>query len=43
MKREANTRAYEMLPQIATLARIDLGARIIEVVIFDKRANPGLK
>src|SRR6266480_2819913 len=33
---EPHAGANQMLPQIATLIRIDLGARIIEVVVFDK-------
>jgi hypothetical protein len=33
---EADTGAYEVLPQIPTLAGLDLGARVIEVVVFDK-------
>ena len=30
--------ANQMLPQIATLVRVDLGTCIVEVVVFDKRA-----
>jgi hypothetical protein len=39
VEKESDTRAYEVLPQIATFAGLDLGARVIEVVIFDKRAD----
>ena len=39
MKKESDTRANEVLPQIATFAGFDLGARVIEVLIFDKRAE----
>ncbi len=43
MEKEANTGAYEVLPQIAIFAGIELGARVIEVVIFDKRAESRIK
>ena len=33
---EPHARTNQMLPQIATLIRIELGARIIEVMVFDK-------
>jgi hypothetical protein len=33
-----DTGANQMLPQIATLIRVDLGTCIVEVVVFDKRA-----
>ena len=33
-----DTGADQMLPQIASLIRVDLGTCIVEVVIFDKRA-----
>jgi hypothetical protein len=36
---EPQTRANQLLPQIATLIGIDLGARIIEELIFKKRAE----
>ena len=39
LKMETQAGAYQMLPQIATLIGIDLGARIIEVVVFDKGAE----
>jgi hypothetical protein len=39
VEKESNTRAYEVLPQIPSLAGLDLGARVIEVVIFNKRAE----
>ena len=32
-----------MLAQIATLAGIDLGACVIEIVVFDKRTHVGIK
>ena len=38
---EAHTRANQVLPQIASLTRIDLGAGIIEVLVFNKRAELG--
>ncbi len=38
---EPQTCANQVLPQIATLVSIDLGARIIEVVVFDKGAELG--
>src|SRR5215471_12286736 len=37
VKKEPHTSANQVLPQITTLVRIDLGARVIEVVVFDKR------
>jgi len=36
---EPQTRAHQLLPQIATLIGIDLGARIIEELVFNKRAE----
>jgi hypothetical protein len=36
---EAQARTNQVLPQIATLTRIDLAARIVEVVVFDKGAE----
>ena len=39
VKKESNTGAYQMLPEIPLLAGFDLGARVIEVVIFDERAE----
>ena len=36
---EPQTRANQLLPQIATLIGIDLGACIIEVVLFDEGAE----
>ena len=39
MEKETDTGADQMLPQIPILAGIDLGARVIEVVVFDKRAH----
>jgi mannitol-1-phosphate/altronate dehydrogenase len=36
---EPQTRANQLLPQIATLIGIDLSARIIEELIFKKRAE----
>src|SRR4030095_11015073 len=35
-EKETNTGANQVLPQIATLVGIDLGARVIEVVVFNK-------
>src|SRR4029453_18634025 len=34
---------HQVLPQIATLIGLELGARVIEVVIFDKRAPLGIE
>jgi hypothetical protein len=31
-----HTRANQVLPKIAALVRVDLGTRIVEVVVFDK-------
>ena len=39
LKKEANTGAYQMLPEITILVRFDLGARVVEVFIFDKSAH----
>ena len=39
VEKEPHTGANQVLPQIATLAGIELGARVIEVVVFDKRAH----
>jgi hypothetical protein len=39
LKMDPNTRAYEMLSQIAILIRVDLGARVIEVVVFNEGAE----
>ena len=39
VEKEANTGAYEVLTQIATFAGIELGARVIEVMVFDKSAK----
>ena len=36
---EPDTGAYQMLAEIATLVDIDLGARMIEVVIFNEGAE----
>jgi len=36
---EPDTGAYQMLAEIATLIDIDLGARMIEVVIFNEGAE----
>ncbi len=36
---ETETRANQVLPQITSLIGFDLGARIIEVVVFDERAE----
>ena len=38
MEKEPDTGTHQVLTQIATLVGIDLGARVIEVVVFDKRA-----
>ena len=43
LKKEANTGAYQMLPEIPLVARFDLGARVIEVVVFDKRTHLWIK
>ncbi len=43
MEKEPDTGAYEVLTQIPTLAGLDLGARVIEIVIFDKRAHVRIK
>lgn len=37
------TGAYQMLSQIATLVGIALGARIIELVVFDKGTKVGIE
>src|SRR5215467_11492712 len=37
VKKEPHTSANQVLPQIATLVGIDLGACVIEIVVFDKR------
>ena len=42
LEMEPQTCANQVLPQIATLVSIDLGARIIEVVVFDKGAELGI-
>src|SRR5205814_10447762 len=39
---EAETRANQLLAQIATLIGIDLGARLIEELIFDEGAELGI-
>ena len=39
LKVEPQTRANQLLPEIATLIGFDLGARIIEVVVFDEGAE----
>ena len=39
LEMEPQTCANQVLPQIATLVSIDLGARIIEVVVFDEGAE----
>jgi len=36
---EAKTSANQMLPQITALVGFDLGARIIEELVFNKRAK----
>ncbi len=41
LKVETEASPNQVLPQIATLIRIDLGARIIEVVVFDEGADLG--
>jgi hypothetical protein len=38
-----DTGAHQVLPQIATLVRVDLGTCIVEVVVFDKRAPLGIE
>ena len=38
---ETDTRAHQMLPQIPGLISIDLRARIIEKLVFNKRAELG--
>src|SRR5215831_4849316 len=38
VEKEPDTGAHQVLPQIATLPRVDLGTCIVEVVVFDKRA-----
>ena len=43
VEKETDTGTYEVLPQIATLAGIELGARVIEIVVFDKRAHVRIK
>ena len=43
LKKEANTGAYQMLPEITFLVSVDLGARVIEVVVFDKRTHIWIK
>src|SRR6516165_4395345 len=37
VKKEPHTSADQVLPQIATLVCVDLGAGVIEIVVFDKR------
>jgi hypothetical protein len=39
LKMDPDTGAYQMLAEIATLVSIDLGARIIEIVVFDEGAE----
>ena len=39
VEKEPDTGATQMLPQIASLARVDLGTCIVEVVVFDEGAN----
>jgi hypothetical protein len=36
---ESDTRANQVLPQIPTIAGVDLGARVNEVVVFDEGAE----
>jgi hypothetical protein len=43
VKKESDTGAYEVLPQIPSLAGIDLGARVIEIVVFDKSTPLGIE
>src|SRR5262249_6831636 len=38
VEKEPHTGANQVLPQIATLVRVDLGTCIVQVVVFDKRA-----
>src|SRR6516225_3785819 len=38
VEKEPDTGAHQVLPQIATLVRVDLGTCVVEVVVFDKRA-----
>src|SRR2546426_7153548 len=38
---EPHTRANQLLPQIASMTRIDLGARIIQELVFNKCAELG--
>lgn len=39
LEMESQARANQMLPQIVTLVGFDLGARIIQELIFNKRAE----
>ena len=39
VEKEADTGAYQMLPEIPLLAGFDLGARVVEIVIFDKSTD----
>ena len=39
LKVEPNTGAYQVLPKIAILPGIDLSARVVEKVVFDKSAE----
>ena len=39
MEKETDTGAYQMLPEIPVLVRFDLGARVIEIVVFDKSTH----
>ena len=39
LEMEAQAGADQVLPQITTLTRIDLGARIVEVMVFDEGAE----
>ena len=43
VEKESDTRAHQVLPQIATLISIELGARVIEVVVFDKSTKVRIK
>ncbi len=36
MKKESDTGTHQVLTQIASVAGLDLGARVIEVVVLDK-------
>jgi hypothetical protein len=36
---DPHARSHQVLPQIAIFIRIDLGARISEVVVFDEGAD----